>query len=159
MKTREPRQAVILPVRIRRDDKWMDATIRNVSPHGMLLQIDNPPPKGSFIEIRKQKIVVVGQVRWQGEDCCGLRTQDRVPVAALMNAKAAPDQSDSDITERRATVRVMTPAEVAERSRQRGALFQRVALIAAAVVGAIIVASLMFDVLRRPFDAVARQLG
>jgi hypothetical protein len=151
---------VILPVRIRRDDKWMDATIRNVSPHGMLLQIDDPPPKGSFIEIRKQKIVVVGQVRWQGEDCCGLRTQDRVPVAALMSANSAPERSGSDsaLTERRATVRVMTPAEVAERSRQRGAQFQRVALIAAAVAGAMLVASLMFDVLRAPFEVISAKL-
>ena len=86
-KSREPREPVVLPVRIRMDSGWVNATIRNVSTKGMKLEMPAPPPQGSFIEIRRGPVIVVGQVRWIEQGCCGLLAQGRVPVAQLKTGK------------------------------------------------------------------------
>lgn len=161
LKPREARQSVVFTVRIRQDSGWTDACIRNISSRGLKLEMKSPPPKGSFIEIRRGSLVIVGQVRWSEPNCCGLRTQDRITVAQLQRAQAeaAAASKESGYSERRATVRVLTPEEIAERSRMKSALFQRVILIAAVVVGAIILATSMFDVMQKPMAKVAEKLG
>jgi hypothetical protein len=70
------------------DSGWVDATIRNISSKGMKLHMPSPPPRGSFIEIRRGSAVVVGQVRWVDEGCCGLLAQGRVPVAQFKGSPA-----------------------------------------------------------------------
>lgn len=162
MKAREPRQSIMVPVRIRQEAKWMDASIRNVSSRGLMLKMDDPPPKGSFIEIRRQQAVIVGQVRWSGEGRCGIRTQDTVPVAYLTSKAAlqtAPRSGGGGRVERRASVRVLTAEEIAERSRWRGALFQRVAMIVAVATAGLLLASLIFNMLQKPFETVVARLG
>lgn len=162
MKTREPRQSIMVPVRIRQDAKWSDASIRNVSSRGMMLQMEDPPPKGSFIEIRRQQAVMIGQVRWSGDGRCGVRTQDSIPIAYLTSKAASagvprPDQAGA--VDRRASVRVLTPQEVAENSRIKAMLFERLSFAAAVVIGALVLASLLYGVLSKPFAAIAARLG
>ena len=161
MKQREARQKVAFNVRIRRESRWIDANIRNLSSRGLMLEIKDPPPKGSFIELRRGNVVIVGQVRWADANSCGLRTQDRISVAQL---KAAYDNcgpakpGEAPVPDRRASLRVLTPEEVAERSRMQSMLFQRVALIAGVVCGAIFIVSMMFDLLHVPLEAIERHL-
>lgn len=161
MKPREPRQSIMVPVRVRQDARWKDATIRNVSSRGMMLQMNEPPPRGSYIELRRGEIVMIGQIRWARDDRCGVRTQDVVPLSRLTSG-AAPAAAarfrEGAVVERRATVRVLSPAEAAERSRIRGALFQKLSLAGAGVVGALILAMLTYGVMSRPFAAIARHL-
>ncbi len=162
MKQREARNKVMLPVRIRQDSGWGDACIRNVSSRGLMLQIEDAPPKGSFIEIRRQNVVIVGQVRWSRGDCCGLRSQDRIPVAELMTNGAVsqkPRFDDAGFVERRTAARVLSPHEIAEASRMKSVLFQRATFIAGAVIAALVLASLLFDVLNRPMAMIAAKLG
>lgn len=159
---REPRISMMLPVRIRLDSGWADARIRNVSSRGVLLQLDNPPPKGSYIEIRRRDVVIIGQVRWLGQDCCGLRTQDKVPIEHLKANKDGPVSANGNaqaFVDRRATARVMSPQEAAEQNRIKALVFQRMMLIAAGAGGAILLASLMFDALQKPFAVIAQTLG
>lgn len=162
MKAREARQSVSFPVRIRKDAGWTDACIRNVSSRGCMLQMDAPPPRGSFLEVRRGTVVIVGQVRWAESDRCGLRTQDRIS-AALLNAAYnnvdAARAGGAVPADRRASVRVLSPEEVAERSRMKSALFQRVVLITGVVVAALFLATLLFDVLNRPMAQIAARLG
>jgi len=161
MKQREPRQRVILPVRLRLDNKWVDAQIRNVSSKGLMLVMRNPPPKGSFIEIRRgTDITIIGQVRWCASDRCGILSQDKIPVAYLMSDKAQKDLSkdQANFVERRATARIITPEEAAERSRFKSQLLQRIFIIGAGVAGALFLASLLFDVLNVPLEAIKKSL-
>lgn len=161
-RSREPREPVILPVRIRTDTGWVDATIRNVSTKGMKLEMPAPPPRGSFIEIRRGGAVVVGQVRWVEEGCCGLLAQGRVPVAQLKGAHAPGDKprfgEKGEEVDRRATVRVMTPEEVAERSRLKAMLMQKLIIAVAGVAGAGFIGSLMYGALEKPMAAIQKHL-
>ena len=162
MKAREPRQSVMVPVRIRQDTKWADASVRNLSSRGMMLQMEEPPPRGSFIEVRRAQAVMVCQVRWVRGNRCGVRTQDPVPVAYLTSkaaAAVAPRVDKDGRVERRAAVRVLSPEEAAERSRIRAMLFQKVALAAAGIIGALILADLVYGVMSKPFAEIAKHLG
>lgn len=146
---------MLFPVRVRDDDHWSDGRIRNVSSRGLMLEMEAPPPRGSFIEIRRGDIVIIGQVRWSSEGCCGLRTQDRVPVDRLGHHSAAPRHAaDAGPVERRVQVRVMTPQEIAERSRSRGRLFQSLSLVIVGVLGAVFFAMLMYEILHRAFGVI-----
>ena len=161
-KSREPREPVVLPVRIRMDSGWVNATIRNVSTKGMKLEMPAPPPQGSFIEIRRGPVIVVGQVRWIEQGCCGLLAQGRVPVAQLKTGKDGfPHKrlgEDGTEVERRATARVMSPEEVAERSRLKAMLIQKAIIAAAGLAGAAFLGSLMYGVLDTPMAAVSKHL-
>lgn len=161
-KSREPREPVILPVRIRMDTGWVNATIRNVSTKGMKLEMPSPPPKGSFIEIRRGQVVVVGQVRWVEQGCCGLLAQGRVPVAQLKGAPlpgTVPRVGDCGTErERRASARILTPEEVAERSRVKSMLMQKVIIAAAGIAGAGFIGSLMYGALEKPMAVISNRL-
>lgn len=161
MKNREARQSVILSVRIRQDTGWKDASLRNLSSRGAMLQMDAPPPKGSFIEIRRGEALMVGQVRWSDGDRCGLRMQDKVPLASLLSPRYQPadDLVAAGKVERRAQVRVMSPAEIAERSRYKSALFQRLTLIAGALAAAIFLMTMMMELAGKPMATIAAHLG
>ena len=161
MKPRETRQSVLLPVRIRQEDSWGDARIRNLSSRGLLLQMQSPPERGSFIEIRRGQVVIIGQVRWAGEDTCGIRTQERVPVEQLKLAGGSPSQRHGQgmgPVERRVAVRVVSPEEAAQRSRLRARLFHNVSMAVVGAVGAWLAASLLYDVLALPIQAIAQRL-
>lgn len=159
---REARISVMLPVRIRLDSGWTDGRIRNVSSRGVLLQIAEPPPKGSYIEIRRRDVVIVGQVRWLGQDCCGLRTQDKVPVEHLRADKDGPAPGarpgDAGFVDRRVTARVMSPQEAAEQNRLKALVFERAVLIAAGACGAIVLATMMFETLQKSIDTITAHL-
>ncbi|RXR29811.1 PilZ domain-containing protein [Sphingobium fluviale] len=161
-KAREPREPVILPVRIRMDSGWVDATIRNISTKGMKLHMPSPPPRGSFIEIRRGSAVVVGQVRWVDEGCCGLLAQGRVPVAQFKGAPApgaVPRFGECGTeVERRTSARILTPEEVAERSRLKAMLMQKVIIAAAGIAGAGFIGSLMYGALEKPMAAISNRL-
>lgn len=160
MRPREVRESVLFPVRIRDDAHWGDGRIRNVSSHGIMLEMETPPPRGSYIEIRRGDIVIVGQVRWTSEKRCGLRTQDHVPLERLGYHSAAPrhDTADADPVERRVQIRLVSPQEIADRARARARLFQTISFLVVAVAGAVFFAALMYDALEKPLRTVADQL-
>ncbi|MEZ5654400.1 MAG: PilZ domain-containing protein [Sphingobium sp.] len=161
MKAREARQRVAFNVRIRRDSGWIDANIRNMSSRGLMLEIKNPPAKGSFVELRRGSVVIVGQVRWTDGNCCGVRTQDRISAGQLKTAydNCGPAKATEAVgVDRRAAVRVLTPQEVAERSRMQSMLFQRVVLIAGVACGAVFVISLAFELLNVPMETIRLHL-
>lgn len=104
MKSREPRQSVMIPARLRDDAAWSDVSIRNVSGHGMMLHMSRPPVRGSYVELRRSDVVIVARVMWADGDRCGLRTQQRIDVQQLATAHTAPIEQDGQI-ERRAARR------------------------------------------------------
>jgi len=105
MKERERRIATAIPARIRLGDQWLDATIMNVSRHGMMLRMARPPGRGSYIEMRRASTIVVGRVIWAKDGKCGVRSQDAIDIPALTgDAAAAPAWKAGD-ADRRAVQR------------------------------------------------------
>ena len=160
MRPREVRDSVLFPVRIRDDERWSDGRIRNVSSRGMMLEMEAPPPRGSYLEIRRGDIIIVEQVRWSSDSRCGLRTQDHVPLDRLGHHHAEPrhDGSYAEHVERRVQIRVVTPQEIAERSRSKARLFQTVTFILVGVAGAVFFATLIYDALEKPLRTITERL-
>ncbi|MDF7774537.1 hypothetical protein P1X14_04705 [Sphingomonas sp. AOB5] len=67
-------------------DHWSDVTIRNISPHGMLLLGSSPPRPGDYIEIRKASLVLVGRAVWVNGKAFGVRLIERLNFTALLKA-------------------------------------------------------------------------
>lgn len=159
MQEREPRHDVQLPARLRGDQSWSDVCIRNVSSHGMMLLIDNPPPRGTYIEVRRGSAVVIGRVMWTGAGRCGLRTKDRISVAELTLANAQPGHNDGAPVERRAQARAHHPADSATRAAAIGRLAQFAAAIVLILAAGGFLAHTTYGLLARPSAAISQAFG
>ena len=90
MKAREPRRKVMLKARMRLGAAWRDACILDMSTRGLMIQTQDPPPGGSYLELRRGRHVIVARVMWTRDRRAGLRAQDPLPTEAII---AEPDHS------------------------------------------------------------------
>jgi len=135
---REERITVLIPSRMRVGSAWTDVVIHNVSSRGLMGGSDMPPAPGSYIEIRRGTIVIVGRVMWGKGRFFGVRTQDRISVKALIDEPRlagrpqTPAQKQDAGNERRAENRLAHEARMArgvERSRAFSSMFQYVGIV------------------------------
>lgn len=121
MKQREPRQAVMIPARVRVSNIWVNTRIRNVSSKGMMIDLEMPLPRGTYVEVARKEWRTAGRVAWFGDGRCGLRTQDPVRLAELASETgrttrlsdlqaAAPEQNRKRLWAGRAAGRMMEMA-------------------------------------------------
>lgn len=153
-KPREQRRSVFVTCRLRGDSGWSDVTICNLSDHGLMARCHNPPPRGSFVELRKGGVTIVGQVRWSRDQRIGVRTQDRIDVVSVLEEVPVTAGVKTD---RRALVREaiaappkLAPAELAARSRRWSRLFDWLIIAAVGIVSAAVLAEQVHGFLRAP---------
>ncbi|TKD51594.1 PilZ domain-containing protein [Sphingomonas baiyangensis] len=90
MINREPRKSTFIQARMLTDAGWCDATIRNLSSGGMMLEMaGGAPRRGSYVELRRTTSVLVGRVAWSAANRCGISTRERIDIAALERGKGA----------------------------------------------------------------------
>ncbi|WP_296611106.1 PilZ domain-containing protein [Sphingomonas sp.] len=159
-KRRETRLVVNLICRIRQDDGWHDARIRNISCRGIGALSATPPAIGQYAELRRGSAVIVARVVWQHGNSSGLRSQDKIDIQALLGqsgaAKEGPFEPTS--TERRRQPREDSLVNAMERSRHRSSIFQYAMLGVASLAAALFASSMVRDVFSAPLTAVARAL-
>ena len=90
MKPREPRKKVMIKARMRVGAAWRDACILDLSSRGLMIQANDPPPGGSYLELRRGRHVIIARVMWTRDRRAGLRAQDALPTEAII---AEPDHS------------------------------------------------------------------
>jgi hypothetical protein len=83
-KSREQRRIVMVKARMRASDDWVDVTICNVSSRGLMAKCADPPAKGTYIELRQRGACIIGRVAWAQGLRFGIRTQERIDLAALL---------------------------------------------------------------------------
>ncbi|HEY1604203.1 MAG TPA: PilZ domain-containing protein [Allosphingosinicella sp.] len=83
MKQREQRQTVMISARVRISNVWFDTQIRNVSSRGMMIDLNIPLSRGTYIEIVRNEWRTAARVAWIGAGRCGIQTQDHVRLAEL----------------------------------------------------------------------------
>jgi hypothetical protein len=66
------------------------AMLLNASSRGVLAALANPPVRGTRIRLVVGEMVLAGQVRWRGVDCCGIALRDPISVADLLEGHAVP---------------------------------------------------------------------
>lgn len=147
---------VAIRARVRTDRGWGDVLIGNASSRGLMLQTPTPPARQSYIEVRHQTVVIVGRVVWTQGSQCGVRTQDRVDIPALLAPfPAAPRKPGED--RRRAKrpsapslKRKPTPGEMLARSRRLARRFEFGAIGLLVAGGGYLLATSVGEVLSRP---------
>lgn len=86
MQPRESRREVVIPAQMRSKGGWSDVTIRNISPHGMMLLAPFPPKPGTYVEVRRASLALVGRVIWVKGKTLGIQLIERLNFNALLRA-------------------------------------------------------------------------
>ncbi len=83
-RTREPRKPVRIGVRLKDDAGWSDAQILNISSRGIMALCQDPPGRGSYVEIRRGTYVMIGRVAWTAADRIGVHVREQISVEDLL---------------------------------------------------------------------------
>lgn len=75
---------------MRLEGGFSDVRIRDISSKGMLLEAEQAPKRGSYLEIYRGRHVIVARVVWSNSKRFGVLAQDRMNIGAIINE---PDQS------------------------------------------------------------------
>lgn len=163
---RETRIPVHIPSRMRSGAEWMDACIRNVSSRGLLLESENPPAPGTYVDLRRGSQIVIGRVVWRKDRLFGVRAQDRIEIDALLNeprlARPAAKPETTAKPERRSKSRADTDRDVArqlERSRQLSSAIQFAFIAVAGISASSIIAAEAYKVLIQPIAKIDAALS
>lgn len=154
MRKREDRVSVAIAARMRAGAGWSDIVIRNVSPRGMLVRAGRPTAPGTYVEIRRGRLVVAARTVWADGDMIGVRLQDPIQLDALCGGLA--HIPDSDAAPVAAPARSL--AALADRNREHGRMLQYLLLLIGAATTAAALAFAVAGTLRSSFDAVRTSL-
>lgn len=161
---RSPRTVINVRCRLNFDGAWTDACIHNVSSRGLMLATDRPPRIGSYVDIRRGTLIVIGRVIWRNGHQFGVRTQDEVSASAFVNEPVLRKRPSADkfATDRRTPTRVESERLVAvraERGRRLASSFQFVCLVTFGLGLAAFAATLVLQALSKPLSVVTNALG
>lgn len=161
-KPREERRGILLAARMRDADGWRDVTICNVSSRGMMIKASPPPPSGAFIELRRNDVCVVGQVKWTKGICFGIRAQDRIDLHHLVTSEKTPAHCASGNDRRaadRSAERPVDLAQVAERNRRFARIFDYAIIVSAVIAAGIAISEIAGTVLKTPMAKVSAAMA
>lgn len=161
LKPREQRYAARILAEMRSGAGWATVTIGNVSNRGVMLRCEDPPERGTFVELRCRNTVIVARVVWSGRGSCGLRTQDRVDREALFGRAPGPATAatpDEPACTRRASRATVIRASH-EQSRLSGQLGEWLAVTAMGAFLSVLAGQFVFDTLTGAFSQAATVLA
>jgi hypothetical protein len=163
-KPREPRQVVLVTCRMRYDSGWADMTICNLSSRGLMAKCADPPPRGTFVEVRRGTVCVVGQVRWAYGGRIGIRAQEQIDILGLLGK--APAAQSPGANERRLGPRghdhgkSREPSDAAEeRSRRWARRFDWIVVATVGIISAGVLVAQVHSILSAPFTQVRAALA
>jgi hypothetical protein len=147
-----------IPCLVNVNGKWSNSYIHDLSDAGLLVSGLHPPAIGTYVDIRRGALVIIGRVIWADGPRFRVRTQDAVSIADLF---------DEPLLKRRPAVSgwqappksVLSAIEQAERNRRRSSAFQFVCLTIFALGMAYFAAISCYRTLAVPFDAAADVLS
>lgn len=161
-KPREDRRGILVAARMRDAEGWHDVTICNVSSRGLMIKATPPPAPGSFIELRKNDVCIVGQVKWAKGICFGIRAQDRIDIQDLLAGHASTTPR-SPRNERRSADRLIERpvdlAQLAERNRMFGRIFGHAVIVSAVIAAGFLISEIAGSALKAPLTKVAGALA
>ena len=152
---REPRHKVVIRATMRAGGPRIDVCVRDVSSRGMMIQMRDPPARGTYVDVDCAGHQVVGIVVWRRDHRFGVQSCERINVSALR--RGLPE---SALAPSRAPFR--PSALPARRAGTARALAGRMEFAVIAMLAAMLVAGLgvtVFETLSRPFAAVSDVLG
>jgi hypothetical protein len=161
-KQRERRRVTSLKAQMRTDDGWCDVIVCNISPRGLMMKCDAPPPRGAFVEVLHRSVHIVGHVRWSHGRRLGIRTQDPIDIEALLApaqiGAGKPRAERRPSAQARAAAPTLSIADRAEASRRFARAFDWLTIAAAVAIAATLVAQTAGAALKAPLKQVTNAL-
>lgn len=162
--SRDPRTTVRLTARIRADGGWIDATIHNVSQRGMMVRSQYPLRRNQFVEVARGPNRVIARIVWTADSASGLRAQDVIDLAALLDQPASTRAASRDEVRRlprpaSGSFASLSFAQRADVSRGLGRRFELAVMIAAITGTATLLVEGAFDAASEPLQQVRIALG
>lgn len=161
MKERAPRIKVLVQAQMRADGPSVSVCIRDVGPRGMLLQAEQPPVRGTYVEISGPGLSVVGQVVWAKNRRFGIMTRERLNPQAFVRNMSAPKAADpaTAIAAQRGGVAAAPRMRTADQSRNHASLIQFALAIAFFVAVAGLLADSLYARLTATFGSVSTHMN
>jgi hypothetical protein len=160
VKRRDQRRKVLIRARLKSAAGWHDACIVDLSRRGAGLQAASPPPRGSYVEIRRGDHLLVARVVWSRKHRFGVATQDEIALDSVVANRAAPSTrppAPAPANDRRRQPR--SPGQQAEHSRMRARRAQYVAAAGLGVLAALAIGDGVRQVLAAPLGEIAAVIG
>jgi hypothetical protein len=66
------------------------AMLINASTGGVLAALPQPPVRGTRVTLEVGDLVLSGQVRWRGADCCGIAIAEPIHIARMLEGDVMP---------------------------------------------------------------------
>lgn len=156
-KLRAPRHKVRLTGRLRSNYDWENIAIGDLSRKGLMAEVESPPDRGRYIEIRHGSHIMIGQVVWSKGNRFGVMLAEEIDPALLgrnhirTRRSARPDGQAGD--------GIAIVLQGWSDWRWLGQMMQRWTLIALACVGTATLALTAFDALAAPVTTIASSLA
>ena len=163
MKPREPRRTVLIQARMRTGALWVDIVIHNISSRGLMVQTEQPPEPGTYVEIRRGVEVIVGRIVWRTVRNFGVLTQDRIDIDAVIRGPEFPatQRPPPGLQPDRSADPRWHATDIADRiarSRHRSALLQYIVIGAVSLAVAAFAAGEVYALLTHPLTTIFNHL-
>ena len=148
----------MISARMRIGAAWSDVSILNISPRGLSMQASAPPPRGTYLEIRRGEHQIMACVMWASHHRFGVRTQDRLVIDDIIHQ---PNRSTAEtapvpvIPDSRQSWRTIERHETS-RMMSRAMEFAVIGIFAASA--AVVTFGIVAEALQRPLDEVSAAL-
>lgn len=163
LKLREPRRKALIRARMRTGSAWVDINLLNLSTRGALAQTAMPPPRGTYIEVRRGSHRITARVVWTEERRFGFVTQDPIAIDDVISEPECSDRKNQSCNSReidsRLTVRKPDISDEHDRNRlwARSMEFCLVGLVGG--IFAYIAFGLVYSVMSAPISQVQSALS
>jgi hypothetical protein len=160
---REHRRKVVIRAKMRAGGPQVDVCVRDISSMGLMLQTNEPPPRGTYVEVVGAGQTIIGRVIWAKDRRFGVRTNDPINVsAAILGIQSPPIQSPPLHRSRAPGARSQcsTIARTYDESNRMLAKVMEFAVVGAFIaILVIMMASTVYETLHRPVEHIELHLG
>jgi len=140
---------------------WTDAAILNLSSRGLMMHSQAGPPRGSYVEVRRGRHVIIARVVWASGDRFGVCSQDRLPVEDIVSRPdfpgVKPEVAADGFRERRAAPRPTDSRH--DNSRLLGRLTEFACVALFGMIAATAIYGLVAPALAQPLAQISSALG
>lgn len=160
---REPRRKVMIKARVRASASWNDVCILDISSRGLSMKAAVPPPRGTYLDIRRGTHEIMACVVWATDQRFGVHTQDMLDVDSIIDhPNQCAAEPDGEIArnpkfDRRLSRRPTSERLEESRMLSRAMEFLVIGIFAASA--AVVTFSSVAEALRRPLAEASAALG
>ena len=153
----------MIKARMRIGASWDDVCILNISSRGLSMQTAAPPPRGTYLEVRRGDHEIVACVMWANHHRFGVRTQDLLVIDDIISqpdhlaAAPAGTAAGALTPDRRRSPR--SAVERHEKSRMVSRAMEFAVMGIFAVSTAVVIFGTVAETLQRPLAKVTAALS